>query len=219
MIATADIEYRLLEVSEQEELELMQRALAAIATVASELKLVLPREETAVVADSNVEFLETAVDKDDGEEILAAKRGRRGMWGAEGGRDNSNKSDDDMDDDSSDDDEDGQSGASFGIVGGSKIGSEGGFGSGLLGACEIAWQGKIERTVFPLPMEFKYLTPKTKKDFMEGVPLDTADIRMTELIKQSPVLEAEMKLVHEKSVESWYYQFLTNYLSEIKGIM
>jgi hypothetical protein len=42
---------------------------------------------------------------------------------------------------------------------------------------------------------------------------------MTELIKQSAVFEAEMRLVHEKSVESKTYQFLTSYLSSIKSLM
>jgi hypothetical protein len=51
------------------------------------------------------------------------------------------------------------------------------------------------------------------------VPLDTADIRMTELIKQSAVFEAEMRLVHEESVKSRVYQFLTNYLSAFKSLM
>jgi len=89
----------------------------------------------------------------------------------------------------------------------------------LLGTVEVAWQGKIERAVFPLPADWSYLTPKTQGDFMSGVSLDTSDIRMQEVIRTVPVFEAEMTLVHKRSVESKYYILIQRNIMTIKYIM
>jgi len=66
---------------------------------------------------------------------------------------------------------------------------------------------------------FGHMNHISKQNQKQKVPLETADTRMTELIKQCTVFEAEMRLVHKKSVESRVYQFLTNYLSVIKNLM
>jgi hypothetical protein len=41
----------------------------------------------------------------------------------------------------------------------------------LVGIVEVAWRGRVERTVFPLPLEIEYLMEKTKNAFLDKVPL------------------------------------------------
>ena len=196
-VLAAEVEYRLLDKAEEEVVASMQTALAALATVASELHLALPVENAKDVAENEKELSKKIkpLGEDEKEEILGAQRGRHGMWGSDmvagamvavaqavevvnvnGGSsnryDNGDEDSYEEESSSSDDDEGAPSDSVSGVErgrGGGKVGGEGGIGSGLLGTCEIAWQGKIERTVFPLPIEFKYLAPQTKKDFMKEV--------------------------------------------------
>jgi hypothetical protein len=47
----------------------------------------------------------------------------------------------------------------------------------LVGVVEVAWKGKIERSVFPLPPEINYLSEANKKLFRDTVDLSTTEKR------------------------------------------
>jgi hypothetical protein len=179
MLTCAEADYRVLSKDELEALATMQRALAAIATVASELQISLPNKEEHDLEDAS----ETA-ERDGKDPAPQTPRGNmKKGWSTIAVTSTVNvvsdvvdpggESDEDFDDEEEESSSSEEEGDRVVVGGGSgtngKVGSEGGIGTGLLATCEIAWQGKIERTVFPLPIEYKYLTKKTKSDFMKEV--------------------------------------------------
>jgi hypothetical protein len=86
----------------------------------------------------------------------------------------------------------------------------------LVGLVEIAWRGKVERTVFPLPFEIKYLSNATKHNFLETVDLSTADKRMNALIKECDLFISEMDLIYAKAEQSTVYRRLHKHLPAFK---
>jgi hypothetical protein len=86
----------------------------------------------------------------------------------------------------------------------------------LVGMVEVQWKGKIERVVFPLPPEHKYLCAATKAQFLLTVDLATAEKRMGELLRCCDDFAAEMEHVHALAETSAPFRFLSRNLPAVK---
>jgi hypothetical protein len=86
----------------------------------------------------------------------------------------------------------------------------------LVGLVEIAWRGKVERTVFPLPFEIKYLSLKTKKAFLDEADLSTSEKRMKSLLKKSHRFSREMEIIYREAEQSKVYRILHKHLPMVK---
>jgi hypothetical protein len=185
MLARAWSEYRVIDGRERARLEVLKCALAAVATVTSELRMPLPEEQAAggqarkhdrgARAPLATEKGAPSREQDDGEgggttaataaTAAAAATGKKRSQMAASGRSVGSDGSASDDEDSPSDDE-----PSEGSHNGGKVAdADEGFGANLLGTCEIWWNGKVETTVFPLPLEHSYLTKKTKREFMKNV--------------------------------------------------
>lgn len=58
---------------------------------------------------------------------------------------------------------------------------------------EVAWHGRIQPVIFPLPQEAPYLPQSLVTSFMIDVDLTAAEIRVAELVEAAPVFVANMR--------------------------
>ena len=89
----------------------------------------------------------------------------------------------------------------------------------LLARIEIAWRGRVEAMVFPLPQKAPYLPHSWVANFMLEVDLTAAETRTGELITAVPVLIANMHHVYSCSQKSNLYTFLHHNVTSIKLVM
>jgi hypothetical protein len=89
----------------------------------------------------------------------------------------------------------------------------------LIGVIEVAWEGKVHRTCFPLPLESRYLTEKTKDLFMHKARLHTTERRMGMMFDNTDIFVAEMEWVRVLSERFVTYRFIENNLDAIKDGM
>jgi hypothetical protein len=73
---------------------------------------------------------------------------------------------------------------------------------------EVQWHDRIERVAFPAPMDAKFLTHKSKTDFIVAADLSTAEKRMKQLLAEAPVFMAEMQQIYTLSQWSSTYAFI-----------
>jgi len=80
---------------------------------------------------------------------------------------------------------------------------------------EVQWKDRIEVASFPVPKDSKYLTLKTKNEFLANADLATSEKRMKQLIADAPTFMAEMQQVYLLSERypsyGWLNQNLTMY--------
>ena len=86
----------------------------------------------------------------------------------------------------------------------------------LVGTVEVAWNGKIERVCFPLPLEAKYLSEKSKKRFLQEVDLSTCDKRMAALVASVEGHVGEMEYLFQKAEQSPVFRFLHKFMPPFK---
>ena len=88
----------------------------------------------------------------------------------------------------------------------------------LIGVVEVLFQGRIERTCFPVPVEIQYLTDQTKDVFLDQVRLQTQEARLKLLIEEKDVFMAEMEHVHSLSVQSPLYRLVKRKFYQLKTL-
>jgi hypothetical protein len=89
----------------------------------------------------------------------------------------------------------------------------------LLARVEVAWRGRTEAVVFPLPQEAPYLPQSLVATFMLDVDLTAAETRVEELLETVPVFIANMCHVYACSQKSKFYRFLHKHVASIKLVM
>jgi len=89
----------------------------------------------------------------------------------------------------------------------------------LIGVIEIAWDRRVHRTCFPLPLESRYLTAKTKEAFLAKARLLTTERRMAMMFGLTDIFVAEMEWVRVLSERFWLYRLIGNNLDGIKAVM
>lgn len=89
----------------------------------------------------------------------------------------------------------------------------------LLARVEVAWRGRTEAVIFPLPQEEAYLPQALVTTFMLDVDLTAAETRVEELLETVPVFTANMCHVYACSQKSKVYRFLHNHVASIKLVM
>jgi hypothetical protein len=89
----------------------------------------------------------------------------------------------------------------------------------LLATIEISWNGKIERQVFPLPLEASCLTDDMKEEFQNGADLSSSEIRMKELLAQAPQFITSMEHVYQVTMTSRLASFLHAHKTNFSKLM
>jgi len=89
----------------------------------------------------------------------------------------------------------------------------------LLARVEVAWRGRTEAVIFPLPQEEAYLPQALVTTFMLDIDLTAAETRVEELLETVPVFIANMCHVYACSQKSKVYRFLHNHVASIKLVM
>ena len=86
----------------------------------------------------------------------------------------------------------------------------------MIGIVEVFWKGKVEKVCFPLPFQMKYLSKKTKKQFLHEVDLSTNDKRVTELLDNVDGFMTEMELIYNMAEQSSTFRFLNTNMPSFK---
>lgn len=89
----------------------------------------------------------------------------------------------------------------------------------LLSRVEVAWRGRVEAVVFPLPQEASYLPQSLVTSFLLTVDLTSAESRVAELLQAAPAFIANMKHVYACSQQYKLYTFLHRNVTSIKLVM
>ena len=78
----------------------------------------------------------------------------------------------------------------------------------LVGSVEIWWAGSVQLCCFPVPPETRYLTQKTKDNFLDSVRLETTPNRIRALIDEMDRFVVEMEWVARLAEYSSLFRIL-----------
>ena len=81
---------------------------------------------------------------------------------------------------------------------------------------EIAWKGKVERTVFPVPREMAFVSKARKEEFLTDVDLASAEKRMAGLIREADDIVREAVYTRNLAESSAFYRLLHHRMPAFK---
>lgn len=86
----------------------------------------------------------------------------------------------------------------------------------LVGMVEVLWNGRTQRVCFPMPVQARMLTDKTKHLFMDKARLFTTDKRLELMFGSTDLFVAEMDWVHTLAHKSRVYRLIGRHLDNLK---
>mmetsp|Transcript_1238 Transcript_1238/g.2394 ORF Transcript_1238/g.2394 Transcript_1238/m.2394 type:complete len:1459 (+) Transcript_1238:3-4379(+) len=86
----------------------------------------------------------------------------------------------------------------------------------LVGMVEVAWDGKTQRVCFPMPLQARMLTGKSKSLFLDKTRLFNTDKRLELMFGSTDLFIAEMNWVYTLSNRSRLYRLIGRHLDNIK---
>ncbi|CAM9604900.1 unnamed protein product [Chrysoparadoxa australica] len=78
---------------------------------------------------------------------------------------------------------------------------------------EVAWEGRIELVIFPIPPECHSLTESTKVHFLDTVNLGSRESRLKEFLDRSAAMMDEMHHLNQLQDDWLYWQVKSNFFA------